>query len=80
MINFWYSLAWLYGLIMVIGLVWALNSEPTMDKSIRRLEIECNLMKALGLIWVACMIVFPILIVLGVGAENGEIWGLIPIR
>lgn len=80
MINFWNSLALIYLIIILIGIVWSIGDfDSITDKSLTRLKIEIFCMNAIMIMLISSPIVFVMLLMFGKEASEGNMWGLIPI-
>ena len=80
MINFWNSLAFVYLIIILVGIAWSIcDFDSIKDKSLTRLNIEIFCMNVILIMLISSPIVFAILLIFGKEASEGNMWGLIPI-
>ena len=80
MINFWNSLAFVYLILLLIGIVWMIDDVGSSKvKSVIRLKFEIFCLQALVIGLAASPILFVMLLMFGKAASEGNMWGLIPI-
>ena len=80
MINFWNSLAFVYLIIILVGIAWSIgDTDLTKNKSLTRLNIEIFCMNVIMIMLISSPIVFVMLLMFGKSASEGNMWGLIPI-